>query len=360
MSALPSLPVKAVCSSIAKINGTLYIGGGFTEKTSKRFKVFNKIKYCSSPAVFKHVKNSRSWKEISIPPHKCIHFALASVEEKLHLIGGEFVTKQDIPPKYDKGLYSNLVMTYDTVTGKWTSDLPPLNHPRRLPSATATETHLIVAGGVDEKGNAVNSVEVLDLTVENVSWVDFTITNCSMHYPQIVVIDEVLYWGQDRADCLQYNEDIINENWDIFSIPLHELMQPKSDSTTESLSTRINYASFIKLPPPPKAGATMIAFEGNLLLVGGRYLSNRKSSWQCYTFNLSGTFSWQPVCDLPQSVLQCFSSCIIPTVVYQDGTLYFGGGFLYNKIYSQLERGLTVITWIWFIMYLLFQTTLNY
>ena len=297
------------------INEDLYVGGGyicyipgFIRKHTNR----------PSSNIYRLALGSSKWETIPSCPSNMVHFTLVTFRKKLHLIGGEFVTKQDIPPKYDKGLYSNLVMTYDTVTGKWASDLPPLNHPRRLPSATATETHLIVAGGVDEKGNAVNSIEVLDLTVENSLWQVSGSLPEILRYPQIVAINESVYIGADRADGIEFESPKSVPDWKVNSKMNHVFEVPVSVITSK-FSDVIPYQKRKFLPPVPSSGCALINAYGKLLAVCGRHSSGVFRESQFYLFNKKLS-QWD-------TIIVPYIRRLTPAAVFTKDTLFVVGGY---------------------------------
>ena len=132
----PSLPVKMSDSRSVYLNGTLYVGGGFTNEPGLRAEA---SLYSFKPGVV------TTWTVTDTPTY---WYTLVSHDSELLLVGGyEYHTKE---------ITNKVFMMRD---GQFVEALPPMIERRESPSAVSSGSALVVAGGEDTTG-ALSSVEV--------------------------------------------------------------------------------------------------------------------------------------------------------------------------------------------------------
>ena len=305
-------------------NGSIYIGGGFT---GKRFTYYSFCKdilgRTSLPLIFRLCPDSYKWIALPSSPSVVIHFGLASVAHKIYQVGGEYLEESD---HHKIGVPSNMVMVYDTEEGKWVDDLPSLHFPRSLPSVAATQTHLIVAGGVDAKQKPIASIEIFDLVSKNNSWLVREGVPLELCYPQIIIIDGILYWGADRASglhfkTLQHATDELNQNqFDVYSIPVDNLLHGR---------VKILSKAWSKLPSLPSCGSALVDLEGSVLLVGGRDKKGKSSNF-CYSYDKEED-TWEVAKVHKPDRIPLTSNCISPAAIHSQNKLYLFGGIVWSE-----------------------------
>ena len=89
---------------------------------------------------------------IKLPQYTAYWFAMTSLANRLVLVGG-------IDPRNLKR--TNQLAVFES--GDWTHSYPPMNIARDCSTAVSFNNHIIVAGGWDDKGRTLSSVEVLDV-----------------------------------------------------------------------------------------------------------------------------------------------------------------------------------------------------
>ena len=132
------MPIKMGYSVQSVVIGdTVYVGGG--DAGDDR----------NSCTVMKLEQDQ--WTEL--PEYIAYWFAMTSLANRLVLVGG------GIDPKNKKRTDELAVFE----SGEWIHPYPPMNIARSSSTAVSFNNHIIVAGGRDDEGHALSSVEVLDV-----------------------------------------------------------------------------------------------------------------------------------------------------------------------------------------------------
>ena len=108
----------------------------------------------ASRTVFKYSSEQDTW--LSLPFAPQYTFALVTVHDVVTVVGGVSVISSAL---------TNAIMSFDENTKKWGQKFPAMPTERCASSALATDTHLIVIGGLAGRRQSYSSVvEVLDLS----------------------------------------------------------------------------------------------------------------------------------------------------------------------------------------------------
>lgn len=134
-------------ASGAFLDGTLYVGGGYTGSTR------------TDPLVYAHNFASGEWKQL--PPCPMKWSTLSVLSKKLVLIGGRVTQDTTL------SCYTNKVAVLNSETNTWDLSLPCMGTPKRAPIVIDHQGHLIAAGG--NKGLLDYHAEVLH--VKSSRWV---------------------------------------------------------------------------------------------------------------------------------------------------------------------------------------------
>ncbi len=132
----PSLPVEMSDTCSVYLNGTLYVGGRFTDEPGYRPEA---SLYSFKPGV------DSTWTVTDTPTYS---YTLVAHDSELLLVGGHEYHTEEI---------TNKVFTMRD--GQFVEALLPMKERRHSPSAVSSGSALVVAGGEDTSG-ALSSVEV--------------------------------------------------------------------------------------------------------------------------------------------------------------------------------------------------------
>ncbi len=126
-----------------KINDTVYVGGGFTDRDEDKY------------IVMAYNKQSCLWQTLST--YSTRSFAMTTINNKLVVVGGR---NRDYSDSSELG-------EWQPDSNQWTHPFPPMSTPRCVHSATSYKHWLVVAGGY-HGACLQTSVEVLDAS--NMQW----------------------------------------------------------------------------------------------------------------------------------------------------------------------------------------------
>ena len=131
------MPIKMGGSVQSVVIGdTVYVGGGYADKDRDMCTVMK--------------LEQDQWTKL--PEYTDKHFATTSFANRLVLVGGR--DQRNNKP-------TNQLAVFEA--GEWTHPYPPMNIARHSSTAVSFNNHIIVAGGRDDKGYTLSSVEVLDV-----------------------------------------------------------------------------------------------------------------------------------------------------------------------------------------------------
>ncbi len=259
-----------------EINDTVYVGGGLTGRDEDGYIVM--------------AYNTQSCQWHTLPPYSTWGFAMATINNKLVLVGG---SNRDL---------SSELGEWQTDSNQWTHPFPPMSTPRYWPSATSYKHWLVVAGG--HHGDSLQTVEVLD--VSNMHWS----TGPSLPTPWMemksATIGDAWYLmgGVDGMVGGIYN------NPDVYSVSLVALVSHSSSDSSNIWN---------KLPSLNSTWSCPLNIGGSVLAVGGRDMKSREpvSTIQRY---VPETNTWVQAGQLPHAIYDC-------TCIMTSGKVHVMGGY---------------------------------
>ena len=237
----PSLPVGMNDSRSVYLNGTLYVGGGFTSEPDWEA---DASLYSFTPGV------DSTWTVTDTPTS---YYTLVVHDSELLLVGGvEYHTRE----------ITNKVFTMRD--GEFVEALPPMIESRESPSAVSSGSALFVAGGYDSS-EFLSSVEVF----KDGRWTTAPSLPCAGSGMQSALHDDQWY--------------LITRQGKVFCVSLLSLISGADQSPWETL------------PNAPNSGSAAVFFGGHLLSIeeGGE----RKPTTAIHAFS-SSTQSWIHVADM--------------------------------------------------------------
>ena len=227
-----------VNAPVVCMNGTVFVGGGYTRGTYRDVARL----YSFRPGV------DSTWTVTDTPTYR---YALTEHESQLLLVGGL---------EYPSGERTNKVFTLRD--GEFVETLPPMREKRSSPSAVSSGSELVVAGGWGTSGE-LSSVEMF----RDGRWT----TGPSLPTA-----------GDDMKSALHGDMwYLIQQNGRVFCTSMHSLLSKEDQSPWETL------------PDTPNRGSVAAFFGGHLLSIGGGEYSKPTSSIHAVSV------SWEHVADLP-------------------------------------------------------------
>ena len=277
-------PAIAPAQSIV-INARVYLGGGPSEH------------------VYSYDPSEDSWS--NLPPLPVKDYALAQLNGALTAIGGVNCSDQQL---------SNAV--YTLVSGKspkWERRVPPMPTARSSVSAIGLKSSLLVVGGLTDKGESTNMVEVFKL--DSSQW--FTTDSINLPQPghalSLAILDDTLYvvGGHTRDQTAKSNQVLSASISDILDFAEYD----EIDSETIDSHWKI-------LQSTPTYQPVAAVLDGHLLVVCGHETPETDATnKKIYAFSPSIN-SWSYISDLPSGVV-CTTSATLSQkemlVIGRDG-----------------------------------------
>ena len=268
IESLPDAPVKMWYGSSALIGNKVYFNS-YENKTVYEF-------------------SDNQWHELPLCPNK--YFTIVSVDDILTAVGGWW----SVTHRYSNKLYSY-------INNKWVKYFPPMPTKKMRPAAVYANMYntLIVAGGWCDSKNSP-TVEILNIA--NTQWSSVSsLSAVPTDQPSSTICGDYVY--------IHPRTDDDQEKYSVYqcSITQLTLSQPSS-------------AIWEKIAPLPVSHSTLVAFNDNLLAVGGED-SNGDRTKDIYQYNMT---PWTVVSQISTPRALCFT-VVLPgnklMVVGGDGTL---------------------------------------
>ena len=214
---------------------------------------------------------------------------MTTVSSQLVMVGGYGMPS---------GKPSKTVRVYTPSQRSWKQPYPPMNTPRYYPAVSTYHQRLVVAGGCDDSGTDIATVEILNTSVSHSQWLSATPLPVSCRLMSAAIIHGTLYLlgGTLRKQVL--------------SVSLPALIQ------TDKLP-----AQWRTLPDAPLERFTAAAVRGYLLAVGGSHGGQRSSAILVYDQDKN---AWNKVGELPTKRQDC-ACCLLPS-----GEILVAGGDIGN------------------------------
>ncbi len=259
------MPVaKSGCIQSVEINGTVYFGGGRTDRREDEYIVM--------------ACNTQSCQWHTLPPYSTRGFAMTTINNKLVVVGG---MNRDLSD-------SGELVEWQPDSNQWTHPFPPMSTPRCGPSATSFKHWLVVAGGHHRV--RLQTVEVLD--VSNMQWSTGPSTPTPWYKMKSATIGDTWYLMGGRC------EDV-GDSPDVYSVSLEALVSPSSSDSSNIWN---------KLPSLNCIWSCPLNIGGSLLAVGGWDEKSVKPVSTIQRF-VSETNTWVQAGQLPHAVCNC--TCIM-------------------------------------------------
>ena len=189
------------------INSTLYITGG--QCPNDPMNNYN---------VYKYQFDKNQWSVL--PPLQQWYGVPVNMNDHLTVIGGLHHNKP-----------TNLVTTYDD--NRWSNTYPNLSVARLHPAVVPYHQYVIVAGGLGDDDNLLDSIEVFDNTKSHWMIVNTHLPQTMYEISATICSDSFIIVGYTRADNKRYNGTFIIPIDDILSLPqqTHSLSSTDKDNT---------------------------------------------------------------------------------------------------------------------------------
>lgn len=280
------MPLGMSDAQAVLLRNKVYIGGGACDL------------FAESPAslLFRYDFTDDSWDLLLETPTE--GYVLTTYNSQLVLVGG----KDPTTGKISNQLWVMDEQQWDPEQQYWAQPLPPMTTKCSRASAVSVDHHLIVAGGLNDKLDRLNVVQVYD----GHQWKKAQPLPKAGHCMKSSVLNGVWYLagGDEQGKEVIYTS--------LFSL----IATTSSD----------NVFVWKKLPNVPLEWATPVKIGKNLATVGGNFFS---SAIYVYFYP---TNSWVYVEDLP---VACHSTC---TVVLPTGELLAVGGETERGTFSHAFR----------------------
>ena len=212
---------------------------------------------------------------------------MTTVSSQLVMVGGWDVST----PPYKA---TNTLGVYAPSEKRWKQPYPPMNTPRYHPAVSTYHQRLVVAGGRDDSGTDLATVEVLDTSVSHCQWLSATGLPVSCYLMSAAITHGTLYLLGGTLGK------------QVLSVSLPALTQTDKPP-----------AQWRTLPDSPLECSTAIAVHGSLLAVGGSHGRQRSSAIHVYDQEKK---VWNKVGDLPTEREDC-ACCLLPS-----GEILVAGG----------------------------------
>ena len=245
----------------------LYVGGGWISGSRS-----------DKARLYIHSPTTDTWSHIDTPVY---YFALITYHSQLVLVGGrEFISE------YEDGLVTNKLWTLSE-DDQWREILPPMAIKRPLPSAVEFTDNILVAGGEDDKGRNIDTVEVYH----------------DHHWTEVQCLPQ---------PCHDMKSTVLNGHWYLMGGKGQgkEVYYASLDSLVASCRPSEKPLPFVwkRLPDVLHKLSCTAVFGNRLVAIGGRY-QLPSSSIHAYSPH---TQSWVQVGDMP---IRLSSACtaVLPT-----------------------------------------------
>ena len=208
-----------------------------------------------------------------LPLYQYCYFTMTELTHQLVMVGGVDVSTRKT---------TNTVAVYSSSQRRWTHPYPPMSTPRSYPAVATYQQHLVVAGGSDDSGTYIATVEILDTTLRQ--WLSASGLPVSCSRMSAAITHGTLYLLGGSLGK------------QVFSVSLSALTQTDKPP-----------AQWRTFSDAPLKDSTAIAVHGSLLAVGGSHIRQRSSAIHVYNQEKS---VWNKVGDLPAERTYCACSLL--------------------------------------------------
>ena len=235
--------------------------------------------------ILRYDLNSEQWCEPVHYQYWCC--GMTTVSSQLVMVGGYDMST--LPYKT-----TNTLGVYAPSEKRWKQPYPPMNTPRIYPAVSTYHQRLVVAGGRDDSGTDIATVEILDTSVSHCQWLSAVPLPVSCYLMSAAITHGTLY----------LLGGLLGKQ--VLSVSLPALTQTDKPP-----------AQWRTLPDAPLESSAAIAVHGSLLAVGGSHGGQRSSAIHVYDQEKK---VWNKVGDLPTEREDC-ACCLLPS-----GEILVAGG----------------------------------
>ena len=292
---------KAIEHFLQLQKGNLLLSWTQTSKVPSMIMIRGSATVCGNIAYFRPgfsrcvlSNNSSSEKMSTLPACPKEYFTLTVVNHLVTAVGGWLFPAWLGPRKSTNTLLS--LMEEDGMK-KWVEHFPHMPTKRDLAAVVCNGKVLVVAGGVQENGRKLATVEVMD--IETLKW------STASSLPHALYAASATVCG----DCIYLVGGCGQHGWttSVFTCSLSTLLQSESNSQV--------WDTIADLPVTCSTCATL---NEQVVAVGGRY-SDKKVTNNIYSYNTQ-TNSWEVISQMPTP--RCW--CLV-TVLPGNKLMVIGG-----------------------------------
>ena len=236
-----------------------------------------------SGVILRYDPHNNQWTEL--PEYQYWNFTITELTHQLVVVGGHDVSTNKL---------IKTVSVYCPSERSWKHPYPPMNTPRWLPAVSTYHQRLVVAGGRDDSGTDIATVETLDTSVSHCQWLSAVPLPVSCRLMSAAITHGTLYLLGGTLGKK------------VLSVSLSALTQTDKPP-----------AQWRTLSDAPLECSAAIAVRGSLLAVGGSHGRQRSSAIHVYDQEKN---AWNKVGDLPTEREDC-ACCLLPS-----GEILVAGG----------------------------------
>ena len=264
------------------INTTMYISGGWCPNDTRN--IYN---------VYKYQLDKNQWSVL--PPLLQYYGIPVNIDNQLTVIGGNHSTT-----------YKATAQVTTFTDNKWTNTYPNLSVARVLPAVVPYHQYVIVAGGRGDDDTAVDTIEVLDMTMCHWMIVNTLLPKPMYRISATVCADFFTIVGYSGSDDMRYNETFI--------IPIDEIIS-QQQQTQQSLTSSIDKdnTKWHTLADAPYRKTTLVPNTSPPVIIGGS--DKQGNTVNDITFYDDTKNRWKKIASLPincaWTTVAVINDCII-------------------------------------------------
>ena len=271
-------------ASATVINSTLYITGGWCPNDTMN--IYN---------VYKYELDKNQWSVL--PPLQQFYGVPVKVNDQLTIIGG----------KDHNNKPTNLVTTYDD--NSWNNTYPNLSVARLEPAVVPYHQYVIVAGGLGDDGNVLDSIEVFDITKSHWMIVNTHLPQPMWRISATICADSFTIVGY-TADNIRYNGTFIIPIDDIISLP--QQTQQSLTSSTDKDNTKWH-----ELTHAPYWRTALVPNTSPPVIIGGQ--DKQDNTVNDITIYDDTSNKWNKISSLPISCADTTVAVINQSIIVMGG-----------------------------------------
>ena len=264
------------------INTTLYISGGLCPNDTRN--IYN---------VYKYQLDKNQWSVL--PPLQQFYGIPVNTDNQLTVIGG-----------YHSTTFKPTTQVTTFTDNKWTNTYPNLSVARWLPAVVPYHQYVIVAGGLCDDETAVDTIEILDMTMSHWMIVNTHLPKPMYDISATICADSFTIVGYGGADKIQSTR--------AFIIPIDEIIS-QQQQTQQSLtsSTDKDNTKWHRLADAPYWKTALVPNTSPPVIIGGS--DQQDNTVNDITIYDDKKNRWKKIASLPincaRTTVAVINDCII-------------------------------------------------